>query len=63
MMKDLLLYVSLLRELGLPSLNAAGAVATFGLANELGYGELISNRVVDALGDLAGGIRLHGEGE
>jgi 3-hydroxyisobutyrate dehydrogenase-like beta-hydroxyacid dehydrogenase len=62
MMKDLLLYVSLLRELGVPSLNAAGPVATFGLANELGYGERISNRVVDALGDVAGGVRLHGEG-
>lgn len=58
MMKDLLLYVALLRELGVPSLNAAGPVATFGLANELGYGEQISNRVVDALGDVAGGIRL-----
>jgi 3-hydroxyisobutyrate dehydrogenase len=61
MMKDLLLYVSLLRELGVPSLNAAGPVATFGLASELGYGDQISNRVVDALGDVAGGVRLHGE--
>jgi 3-hydroxyisobutyrate dehydrogenase len=62
MMKDLLLYVGLLRELGVPSLNAAGPVATFGLANELGYGEQISNRVVDALGDVAGGVRLHEDG-
>jgi 3-hydroxyisobutyrate dehydrogenase len=61
MLKDLLLYVGLLRELGVPSLNAAGPVATFGLANELGYGDQISNRVVDALGDVAGGVRLHGE--
>jgi 3-hydroxyisobutyrate dehydrogenase len=61
MMKDLLLYVGLLRELGVPSLNAAGPLATFGLANELGYGDQISNRVVDALGDVAGGVRLHGE--
>jgi 3-hydroxyisobutyrate dehydrogenase len=61
MMKDLLLYVALLRELGVPSLNAAGPVATFGLANELGYGDQISNRVVDALGDVAGGVRLHDE--
>ena len=60
MMKDLLLYVGLLRELGVPSLNAAGPVATFGLANELGYADQISNRVVDALGDVAGGVRLHG---
>jgi len=61
MMKDVLLYVALTRELGVPSLNAAGCVASFGLANELGYGDQISNRVVDAIGDLAGGVRLHGE--
>jgi len=28
-------------------------------AYNLGYGELISNRVVDAIGDLAGGVRLY----
>ena len=61
MMKDLLLYVALLRELGVPSLNAAGPVATFGLSNELGYGDQISNRVVDALGDVSGGVRLYGD--
>ncbi len=58
MLKDLLLYVDLVRELGVPTLNAAGCVATFGLGNGLGYGEQISNRVVDAIGDLAGGVRL-----
>ncbi len=58
MLKDLLLYVDLVRALGVPSLNAAGCVATFGLAAALGYGEQISNRVVDALGDVAGGVRL-----
>lgn len=58
MMKDLLLYVDLARELGVPSLNAAGCVATFGLAAGLGYGEQISNRVVDAVGDVSGGVRL-----
>ena len=63
MMKDLLLSVSLLRELGVPSLNAAGPVASFGLADELGYGERISNRVVDALGDVAGGVRLQEDGQ
>jgi 3-hydroxyisobutyrate dehydrogenase len=26
--------------------------------NALGYGDMISNRVVDALGDLAGGVRV-----
>src|SRR5262249_53440932 len=58
MQKDLLLYVDLARDLGAPTLNAAGPIATFGLAAGLGYGELISNRVVDALGDVAGGVRL-----
>jgi len=49
-----------------PCLNAAGPLASFGAAANLGYGELISNRVVDAIGDLAGGVRLHdpaGRGE
>jgi len=59
MMKDLLLYLDFVHALGTPSLNGAGSVASFGLAARLGYGEQISNRVVDALGDLAGGIRLH----
>ena len=59
MMKDLLLYLDFVHEIGTPSLNAAGSVASFGVAARLGYGEQISNRVVDALGDLAGGIRLH----
>jgi hypothetical protein len=58
MLKDLLLYVELLRALGAPSLNSSGSIATFGLGAALGYGEQISNRVVDALGDLAGGVRL-----
>ena len=59
MMKDVTLYVDMLRELGAPSLNVAGPLASFGLALGLGYGEQISNRVVDAIGDVAGGIRLH----
>jgi len=28
------------------------------VSNALGYGDQISNRVVDALGDLAGGVRV-----
>jgi 3-hydroxyisobutyrate dehydrogenase len=59
MMKDVTLYVDMLRELGAPSLNASGPLASFGLALGLGYGDVISNRVVDAIGDLAGGVRLH----
>lgn len=59
MSKDIDLYVACLAELGVPSLQAAGPLAAFGLASSLGYRDQISNKVVDALGDLAGGIRLH----
>lgn len=59
MTKDLVLYMDLLRELGVLSLNAAGPMASFGLGTALGYGDMISNRVVDAIGDLSGGLRLH----
>ena len=61
MLKDVLLYVDLVRSLGVPSLNAVGPLASFGAAGRLGYGGQISNRVVDAIGDLAGGVRLHDE--
>lgn len=59
MTKDITLYVSYLGRIGVPSLNASGPLAAFGLANHLGYEDVISNRVVDALGDVSGGIRLH----
>lgn len=58
MTKDIQLYVELVGRLGVPSLNAAGPLASFGAAAHLGYGRLISNRVVDAIGDLAGGVRI-----
>ena len=63
MAKDVVAYVNHVRELGVPSLNAAGPLASFGVAANLGYGEVISNRVVDAIGDLAGGVRLYAAGE
>jgi 3-hydroxyisobutyrate dehydrogenase len=63
MTKDVALYVELLGRLGVPGLNAAGPLASFGLAENLGYGDQISNRVVDAIGDLAGGVRVHDETE
>jgi 3-hydroxyisobutyrate dehydrogenase len=62
MLKDLTLYVDMLRELGAPSLNGSGPIASFGLALGLGYGDAISNRVVDAIGDVAGGVRLSEKG-
>lgn len=59
MMKDLLLYVEHLRDIGVPSFHASGPVAAFGVALQTERGEIVSNRVVDALGDLAGGVRLN----
>lgn len=59
MMKDVLLYVEHARELGVPTLNASGPLASFGLANQLGYADMISNRVVDAIGEIAGGVIVH----
>lgn len=59
MTKDVVLYADLLHELGVSSLNTSGPLASFGLAIALGYGDAISNRVVDAIGDISGGIRLH----
>lgn len=58
MLKDVTLYVELLGQLGVASLNSAGPMASFGLARALGYADSISNTVVDALGDISGGIRL-----
>jgi 3-hydroxyisobutyrate dehydrogenase-like beta-hydroxyacid dehydrogenase len=59
MTKDVVLYCDLLHQLGVASLNASGPMASFGLATALGYGDVISNRVVDAIGDISGGVRLH----
>ena len=59
MLKDVNLYVELVARLGVASLHASGPVAAFGLARALGYADEISNTVVDAIGDLSGGVRLH----
>lgn len=59
MTKDVALYLDLVGRLGVPSLNSAGPLASFGLAENLGYGDQISNRVVDAIGDVSGGVRVH----
>jgi 3-hydroxyisobutyrate dehydrogenase len=59
MMKDVVLYSDLLSQLGVASLNVAGPLASFGLAKALGYADEISNTVVDAIGDISGGVRLH----
>lgn len=61
MTKDIAVYLDVLHDLGVPSLNASGPLASFGLANNLGYADQISNRVVDAIGDVAGGVRVSSE--
>lgn len=59
MMKDVTLYADLAASLGVSSVNASGPLAAFGLAIGLGYADQISNTVVDAIGDVSGGVRLH----
>jgi 3-hydroxyisobutyrate dehydrogenase-like beta-hydroxyacid dehydrogenase len=63
MMKDVALYADLVAGLGVASLNAVGPLASFGLAKALGYADEISNTVVDAIGDVSGGVRVHANGE
>ena len=58
MMKDVTLYADYVSSLGVASLNVAGPLASFGLARSLGYADRISNTVVDAIGDVSGGVRL-----
>lgn len=58
MAKDVRLYLSLAEDLGLSTLVGPGTLTAFQVSNALGYGDVISNRVVDAYGDLAGGVRI-----
>ena len=58
MAKDVRLYLALAEELGVTTLVGPGTLTAFRVSNALGYGDMISNRVVDALGDLAGGVRV-----
>jgi 3-hydroxyisobutyrate dehydrogenase len=58
MAKDVQLYLELARQLEVTSLAGPSCLGVFHLAAALGYGDQISNRVVDALGDLSGGVRL-----
>lgn len=59
MAKDVRLYLDHLARIGVPTFNGPACLATFEVANALGYQDQISNRVVDGIGDLAGGVRLH----
>jgi 3-hydroxyisobutyrate dehydrogenase len=58
MAKDVRLYLALAEELGVTTLVGPGTLTAFQVSNALGYGDMIGNRVVDALGDLSGGIRV-----
>jgi 3-hydroxyisobutyrate dehydrogenase len=62
MAKDIRLYLELLPGLGVTSFTGPACLGAFNLATALGYGDQISNRIVDAIGDLAGGVRLHETG-
>lgn len=59
MMKDVLLYTELITTLGVAGLHASGPLASFGAALATGRSDEISNTVVDTIGDLSGGVRVH----
>lgn len=61
MAKDVQLYLRLTQSLRVTSFTGPPCLGTFHLANALGYGDQISNRVVDAIGDICGGVRLQDE--
>lgn len=63
MAKDIRLYLNFMAGIGVPTFTGPGCLAAFELSNSMGYRDVISNRVVDGIGDLAGGIRLHDEQE
>ena len=58
MAKDIRLYLEYVTRLGVPTFNGPACLAAFEVTNALGYEDQISNRVVDGIGDLAGGVRL-----
>jgi 3-hydroxyisobutyrate dehydrogenase len=58
MAKDIRLYLNYMAGIGVPTFSGPGCLAAFELSNSMGYRDVISNHVVDAIGDLAGGVRL-----
>ena len=58
MAKDIRLYLELLQDVSVTSFCGPACLGAFDLATALGYGDQISNRVVDAIGDVAGGVRI-----
>jgi 3-hydroxyisobutyrate dehydrogenase len=63
MAKDLRLYLEYLQQIEVTSFTGTACLGAFNLATSLGYGDQISNRVVDAIGDVAGGVRIHQKGD
>jgi 3-hydroxyisobutyrate dehydrogenase len=63
MAKDIRLYLEYLLQIEVTSFTGAACLGVFHLAGALGYGDQISNRVVDAIGDVAGGVRIQQVGE
>ena len=63
MAKDIRLYLAYMASIGVPTFSGPGCLAAFELSNAMGYRDVISNRVVDGIGDLAGGVRLYDEQE
>lgn len=63
MAKDIRLYLTYMAAIGVPTFSGPGCLAAFEQSNSMGYRDVISNRVVDAIGDLAGGVRLYDEQE
>jgi 3-hydroxyisobutyrate dehydrogenase len=62
MAKDVRLYLEYLQGIGVTSFTGPACLGAFNLAGALGYGDQISNRVVDAIGDIAGGVRVQQTG-
>jgi 3-hydroxyisobutyrate dehydrogenase-like beta-hydroxyacid dehydrogenase len=58
MAKDLDVYLDLAAGSRAPTLLGATCRSMFGVAMATGYADRVSNTVVDALGDLAGGVRV-----
>jgi 3-hydroxyisobutyrate dehydrogenase len=63
MAKDIRLYLAYMAAIGVPTFSGPGCLAAFEQSNAMGYRDMISNRVVDAIGDLADGVRLCDEQE
>ncbi len=63
MAKDIRLYLEYLQQIDVTSFTGTACLGAFNLATSLGYGDQISNRVVDAIGDIAGGVRIQRRGE